>query len=157
MPDIKLAVRWERYTPDLPGNRASDRPFYFELAADMTKLQFAAMQTDLQAADDFPTPPKDETEEAALARVAEERAESIRRVAKVLTPYVRFGTEPISFGGEPCTTLERYLEVVATLQSREYFREVSAALARANMVSDVEVFSERLSGGFTSTRAPRSA
>jgi hypothetical protein len=161
--NLTLQTRWERFEPDLPGNRlaegeapSSRRPFYFELAAGMTKEQFRALQRCLDEADDFPAPPKDETPAAMEARMAAQLAEECKRTAAALAPYVRFGQEPLTFDGEAVTTLEQYLLAVSRFQSPVYFVEPSTALARLNTLSGAQaLFFERLSGGFASTASRR--
>lgn len=158
MPNLRTTVRWERYAPDLPGNRANKPPFYFEIAADLTKEQFISVQRDLEAVDEFPEPPKDETEEQALARVKLEDDERVKRSAKALAPYVKMGVEPLTIDDVPIKSLEDYFAAVSKFQSKFFYREPASILGQLNNLGgDGGFFSARLSGGRSSTRAPNGA
>lgn len=161
MPNLKLTVRWERYEPDLPGNRATKdspkghRPFYFQLAADMTKEQVRAMRTQVEALaelDEGKAAPG-ETADERDARLAAHADEVIRQTSQVLAPYVKFGVEPLTIDGKSVATLEDYLHAVADIADQFYVNELTASLARVNTLYGVQnFFFERLSGGFASTR-----
>lgn len=162
MPDIKLAPRWVRYEPDLPTNRVTKdsprghRPFYFELAADLSKTAYASIKAQLDAIDLMERPVRHDGESDevfAMRRAAHDDAVA-HATAETLGPYVKLGAEPITFGGgEPVKTLEEYLRVMQTYQNIVFFAEPAAALASVNSLSGERAFfSERLSGGLTSTR-----
>lgn len=152
MPNLKTTIRWQRYEPALPGNREDKRPFYFEIAADLTKEQYRALQDELAKVDEHPAPPDGETAVAAEERRRAEALESAKRTAKALGPFVRFGAEPLTLDGEQVTTLEQYLVAMLRFQDLSFFAEVTSAVSRVNSLGGVQgFFSERLSGGFGST------
>lgn len=155
MPELNLTsvTRWQRYVPDLPGNREAKAPFYFELNASLTKEQLRAVRT---KAEPLPepigagqAPPPMDPEASRQARV--------KRYAEAFTPYVRLGAEPLKLDGADILTLEQYLDAMSRLAFEGWFLEPGIALQHANSLGDlVGFFSERLSGGFTSTTAKSS-
>jgi hypothetical protein len=146
MPDLRLlsVTRWEKYVPDLPGNRNAPQPFHFELHATMTKEQSRALRQSLEPLE---TSDKPQTPE-------EQRIAKVERYAKALEPYVKLGPNPLSMDEKPISNIHDYLDAMSRLEFEGYFHEMGWALQRINSVEGLTAFfSERLSGGFTTTAA----
>ena len=161
MADLTNTVRWVPYVPDLLGNRALERPFYFELNGSMSKEQIRALLDELKK----PLPVMDElpsaaTPEQLAAQEEQARQRTVKRQAEVLGPFIRFGPEALTIQGKPVTTLADYFDAV-TLPPLERFDalfELSQALGDTNSLgARVSFSSGRLSGGFTSTTRRNSA
>lgn len=75
------------------------------------------------------------------------------KAAELIGPYVKMGDEPLVYQGRPINTLEEYLRMLAEAPSLEGWTEIAVALGFANSIKGGSAtFSERLSGGFTTTR-----
>lgn len=151
MPELRLlsVVRWERYVPDLPGNRASPQPFHFQLNASMSKEQARELRHAMEPLEPAP--------DAAPVSPDERRKAKVARYAAALEPYVKLGPDPLSLDGQPVKSLLEYLDAMSQLEFEAYFYEVGWSLQRINSVEGLTAFfSERLSGGFTTTPAPSS-
>jgi hypothetical protein len=159
MANLTDTVRWVQYVPDLLGNRALERPFYFELNGSMSKEQMKATEVALTTPGPASELSDDAPPEAVAARNEASRAEAVTRYAKALEPYVRFGAEPLTVGGQPVTTLAGYFDFATSkLTGLAAFLEPGRALVEVNTLdSRASFFSGRLSGGFTSTTRPNGA
>lgn len=159
MADLTNTVRWVRYEPDLLGNRALERPFYFELNGSMSKEQLSALQAELTKPLTAQTLPENATDEQRLAADEETTKTAVARTAIALRPFVKLGSEPLTIGGEAIDSLEKYLDfALRKLPGMATFLEPSRALYEINTLdARASFFSGRLSGGFTSTTRPNGA
>jgi hypothetical protein len=142
MADLKRQPRWVRYEPDFANNLEQEpgARFYLEVATALTKEQLADWGKRLAdemsaAADNVP---------AALARGFE--------------GVVRMGGEPLTVDGAPVATLEAFLALVSGQADAGMadVLDLSTTVRRFNsMEGSRALFFERLSGGSTTTRFPR--
>lgn len=164
MADLTNTVRWVRYEPDLLGNRALERPFYFELNGSMSKEQMRALEEALDkplvAAGELAPLQETPTDEQRAAHAEKlralneaSRAAAVEKYAIALAPYVKLGAESLNISGRGITALRDYLDFVsANLTGFAAFFEPAQALKQVNTLdTQASFFSGRLSGGFTST------
>lgn len=159
MADLTGTMRWLQYPPDLFGNRSLERPFYFDVAASLSKEQMRVLKAALTAPAAALEPlPVDATEEQRDARDETIRAEVVGRYAVAMEPFVKLGNEPLVIDGKRLGTLREYFDLVTTkVAGTGAFFEVSSALFDANTLSTDQLFRfGRPSGGFTSTTGPNS-
>jgi hypothetical protein len=158
MADLTGTTRWIQYAPDLLGNRELEAPFYFELNGSMSKEQLKALEQQLNTSVPVPEPlPADAAPEQFAARDEQIRMGAVKAQATALTPFIRFGAEPLNVGGEPIDTLEKFFDFASSkLSGLGAFLEPSRALFEVNVLGTrASFFSGRLSGGFISTTGPR--
>jgi hypothetical protein len=163
MPDLKLNQRWERFAPTLDGNDELPRPFFFEVACGLTRAEMRQFDDALErllvekmkaATAEIGEPPEDAAAKDAWQEQLADRliTGEIDAVATALEPYVRMGSEPLTIGGKPITTVRAYLEAVAVVADQEALREPLKALHTLNSLGGrQQLFSKRRSGGFTTT------
>lgn len=167
MADLKLNRRWERYAPELDGNDALERPFFFELACGLTRAELRKLDDDVKqklsertrvAVEQLGPPPDDASETWAEQFADKVLTAQIEAVAEVIEPFVRLGSEPLTIAGKPIKTVREYLDAVAVVADQEALLEPLRALRRYNTLEGrQQLFSKRLSGGASSTRGPSAA
>lgn len=176
MADLTLGRRWEEWAPTkLEGNTALPKPFVFEVACGLTRLELrqfndAVVKTIEEKVDAVtqaankalkPLKSKDlvarrKALEAWQLKLEEDLAAAeVDALATALEPYVRPGREPLRLNGKPVTSLRGYLEMVSMSADREALHEPLSAVRAANELEGRQrLFFKRPSGGGSSTPGP---
>ena len=142
MAELDGVGRWEKYVPDIGKNRELPIPFYLEVAANLSNQEMRSYYEKLQE----------------LLQLGPElkNDDFIERAAVLFENHLRRGDEPLRIKGAPITTLREYLTVV--LRTKWGLREMLQVVQHANSAEGVDqLFSERLSGGWTGTASGRTA
>lgn len=166
MPDLKRMFEWRRWEPGLGGNRELpvNARFYFELGVGLTKVEIRALDKAIHADVDLSDERKaieelgatemtgEEKEAALVVIVAKVDAKKAAHLAAALEPYVRMGAEPLRLNGVDIKTVGDYLAAVASEEGEFHATELVQALRNLNKIEGTrELFSERLSGGTSTT------
>lgn len=147
MAEISRTFRWQRFVPDLGDNRDLPKPFYLEVAVGITREQL----------DQLLAAGKELHEKAYVDGPAGVVA-AVDDLAKMLSPFIRMGKEPLVVDGKTVASLRDYLELCASMPNLVNALELPMAVRFCNQLGgDQELFFERLSGGFSSTPAPNGA
>jgi hypothetical protein len=159
MPDLTNTTRWVEYVPDLLGNRACERPFYFEVSGSLSRAQLDALRAAVSKRSALDPPGEGATDEAVKAYREATRLELVARYATALEPFIRLGDEPLTVEGVAIKTLADYLDFATSkLTGLATFTEPWQALLAANtMDARTPFFSAQLSGGFTFTTGQNTA
>lgn len=139
--------RWERYVPDLGENRSlaeADR-LELELASGLTAEELSSLREQM-------------AEAVEVGAAGGGRAKVAAAFATALEGRVRLRGGPHVLDGREVKTLAEYLDVVATIADGYSLYEVGTALIEANVFGGRdELFSQRRSGGWVSTRSQLAA
>lgn len=184
MPNLTRTYRWERFEPHLGDNLElpPERRFYLEVASGLTKEQLEAFEratvtVDLVASAEKELQPERDRMEAVqkdpastseqVTAALEEWATKFQNAVnqalaahfeRALTPVVRLGAEPLTVDGTAITTLRAYLDLIVKLGGQYNLRELASTVRGYNTLEGAKaLFSERPSGGGSSTRAKSSA
>jgi len=133
MAELTRTFKWEKFVPDLGDNRNLEKPFFFEVASGLSKLEFKEAM-------------------GIWSQLAGTEADMCAKAAASLAPYVRLGSEPLSVSGQPITTLEAYLALTIEQPSMSGWMELAMAIKYLNSLDGTrELFFARPFGGFTFT------
>lgn len=144
MASLDRLFRWERYVPDLGGNRELPQPFYLEIASGLTKQQLGDVFDAVTLAQ--------RSAESENQTLAEYLTATIPGVAAALDGVVRLGKEPLTVQGSPVSSLTEYLLLAVHTPGQVSFLEVLQALGEFNSAEGARrLFSARHSGGLATT------
>lgn len=145
MAELKRTFRWQEYKPDIGENRELEKPFALEVAVGLTKEKL----------DELLALGKRITEKLYAQGSLDEQLDDL---TKMLEPFVRLGPEPLIVNGARVEDLRGYLKLCASMPDLVNMLEVPMAVRMVNSLGGPqELFFERLSGGFSTTRSRSAA